>query len=249
MIEVKNLSFSYNNKDIFNNLSVHIPEGKFVSIIGPNGCGKSTLLKLINDDLDYKQGTVLIDGQNATSLSPLDRSKLLAFNRQLNSQVFPFSCLDYVLMGRRPYKNRFEDYNQEDISMVESVLKKTNTESFINKKLNEISGGELQRINFAKILVQDTPYIFLDESFSAMDVFYKIESLNTLKNEYSDKTIVCVMHDLNLVYTYSDYVILLNEGKVFKEGSPKEVLTEGNINIVYKIDVDYIDGKGFLFRR
>ncbi len=249
MIEIKNLSFSYNNKVIFDKLSVNIPKGKFVSIIGPNGCGKSTLLKLINNDLNYKQGEILIDGNVSTSLSPLDKSKLLAFNRQLSSQVFPFSCLDYVLMGRRPYKNRFEDYNKEDIFIVESVLKKTNTESFINKKLNEISGGELQRINFAKILVQNTPYIFLDESFSAMDVFYKIESLNTLKNEYSDKTIVCVMHDLNLVYTYSDYVILLDNGKVFKAGTPQEVLTEGNINIVYKIEVDYIDGKGFLFRR
>lgn len=246
MIEINKLNFSYKNKTIFSDFNLSIPSG-FVSIIGPNGCGKSTLLKLLSKDLDYKSGEISIDGKTFEDYQTKDFSKLLAFNRQQMTGVFPFTCLDFVLMGRRPYKENFEDYTKEDLTLVEETLGRTETMDFIHKKLNEISGGELQRINLAKIMVQDTKYMLLDESFSAMDVFYTIQSLNLLKKMKS-KNIICVMHDLNLVYQYSDYVILLKEGHVYKKGSPKEVMTEEVIKAVYGIDVDYIENKGFIFR-
>jgi len=249
MITIKDLEFKYGQKMLFENLSVDIPKGKFVSIIGPNGCGKSTLLKLINNELDYQQGQVLIEGVDSKDLSPLERAKLLAFNRQNVNQVFPFTCLDYVLMGRRPHKGHFEDYHQNDLKIVENAFNETDTLGFIEKKLNEISGGELQRINLAKVLTQNTSYLLLDESFSAMDIYYKIKSLELLKKKVtSDRCIICVMHDLNLVYQYSDYVILMKEGKVYAQGMPNEVLNEGTIKAVYGILVEYIKNKGFLIR-
>lgn len=249
MITIKDLKFKYGQKLLFEGLSVDIPKGKFVSIIGPNGCGKSTLLKVINNELDYQQGQILIEGVDSKDLSPLERAKLLAFNRQTVNQVFPFTCLDYVLMGRRPHKGHFEDYTQDDLKIVENAFSETDTLNFIEKKLNEISGGELQRINLAKILTQNTPYLLLDESFSAMDIYYKIKSLELLKKKMTqDRCIVCVMHDLNLVYQYSDYVILMKEGQIYAKGMPDEVLNEVTIKAVYGIQVEYIKNKGFLIR-
>jgi len=249
MISIHDLSFSYGKKLIFNGLTLDIPKGQFVSIIGPNGCGKSTLLKLIGGDIDYQQGYISIEGKSLGEYSTIEISKKLAFNRQNMNGLFPFTCLDYLLMGRRPHKKQFEDYTQDDFEKVEHVLKQTDTQNFLPKKLNEISGGELQRINVAKSLIQDTPYLLLDESFSAMDIYHTIGTLNLLKKlTQSGKTIVCVMHDLNLVYQFSDYVILFKQGKIYDTGAPNDVLKEKSIKDVYGIDVDYIDNRGFIFR-
>jgi|LGVE01.1.fsa_nt_gb iron complex transport system ATP-binding protein len=249
MISIKNLSFNYGKQVIFDQLNLDIPSNSFVSIIGPNGCGKSTLLKLIGRDLNYKQGKIEIEGKSLCDYSTKDYSKLTAFNRQQVIGLFPFTCLDYLLMGRRPYHEQFEDYDTDDLQLVESVLKMTDTTSFIEKKLNEISGGELQRINLAKIFIQDTPIMLLDESFSAMDIYHTIESLQMLKSKVTNnKSVICVMHDLNLVYQYSDFVILLKNGKVHTTGAPTEVLSEYTIKEVYGINVEYIKNKGFIFR-
>ena len=196
MIDIKNLCFSYGKKEIFDDLSLKIPNKQFVSIIGPNGCGKSTLLKLIGRDLDYKQGLIKFEGKALGDYSTKDYSKKLAFNRQHVNGLFPFTCLDYVLLGRRPYKDHFEDYTGDDLNKVEEVLRLTDTLEFVDKKLNEVSGGELQRINLAKNLVQETPYLLLDESFSAMDVFHTVNALNMLKRKTNNGlSVLCVMHD------------------------------------------------------
>lgn len=245
MISIKDLSFSYHKKSVLKNISVDIPSGMFVSIIGPNGCGKSTLLKLIAKDLDYQQGQIMINDIDSQGYSTNEYSRLLAFNRQHLEGIYPFTCLDYVLLGRRPYKAQFEDYSSEDLQITENILKLTDTTDFIEKHLNQISGGELQRINLAKSLIQDTPYLLLDESFSAMDIYHTVQCLNLLKRKI-DKSVICVMHDLNLVYKYSDYVIMLNDGEVVQAGEPKEVLTESAIRAVYGIDVEYIENKGFI---
>jgi len=248
MIKIKDLHFSYGKKVIFESLNLMIPDSKFVSIIGPNGCGKSTLLRLIGKDLDYQQGEIQIEGKALSDYSTASFSKLLAFNRQQVSGLFPFTCLDYVLMGRRPYKAQFEDYTKEDLNLVEKFLKLTDTMDFVHSTLNEVSGGELQRINLAKNLIQDTPILLLDESFSAMDIYHTVNSLNMLKNSKRQKCIVCVMHDLNLVYQYSDYVILLKDGLLYAQGAPKEVLTEDAIKAVYGIQMEYIENKGYIIK-
>ncbi len=246
MIEISSLEFSYDKKKIFEDFDLRIPKGKFVTIIGPNGCGKSTLLKLIAKELNLHQGKIKISSHDIDSLNPLELSKLLAFNRQQVNNIFPFSCLDYVMLGRRPYKSQFEDYHLEDLQLVEKYLKETMSYEFLEKKLNQVSGGELQRINLAKILTQETPIILLDESFSAMDLFYKVSSLDILRNKVKEgKSVVCVMHDLNLVYQYSDYVILLDQGKLIKSGLTEDVLDVDTIESVYKVKVEKIKNKGF----
>lgn len=248
MIVIKDLSFSYDgNKPLFENLNIKIPKGKFITIIGPNGCGKSTLLRLISKELKYNSGDIIISEKKLLDIKTLELAQKLAFSRQKTSENLSFTCLDYVLLGRRPYKEQFEDFNKNDLKIVEKNLKITDSISFINKNLNQISGGEFQRISFAKILTQNTPLILLDESFSAMDINYKVLSLKILKEKVREgKTILCVMHDINLAYKYSDHIIMLKEGKVYNYGKPDSILNTSSIKEVFEIEVEKIEKKGFL---
>lgn len=245
MITIKDLNFSYSKKNIFNNLNLTIPNG-FISIVGPNGCGKTTLLKLIGRELDYKQGSIHIEGLSIKEMPLMTYAQTLAFNRQNVTNDYPLSCLDYVLLGRRPYKHQFEDYNDEDLELLHHIMEETQTLLYAEKHLTELSGGELQRVNLAKILLQDTPYILLDESFSAMDIHHAVEALKMLKR--TNKQIICVMHDLNLVYQFSDHVIVLKEGELYDDGPTKDTVTEKMIKDVFHIDMSYIDDRGFLMK-
>ncbi len=250
MITIRDLDFSYKTKQVLKQLSVDINKDSFTSIIGPNGCGKTTLLKIIAGELDYLRGNIAIDERDNKSLSAQQRSKMLAFNRQQSGRIFPFTCLDYVLMGRRPHKQQFEDYNKDDLKVVEHAMQETETLEFVNKKLDEISGGELQRVNLARILAQDTDYVFCDESFSAMDIAYKHQMMSLLKGKTTQqKTVVSVVHDINLAYTYSDYVIVIKHGQLKAVGTPDDVLTVAQIREVFNIDVEYVKGKGYFIRR
>ena len=135
MINIKSLEFSYDDKKIFKDFDLHIPRSKFVSIIGPNGCGKSTLLKLISKELKSDSGDICISEYNVNLLKPIELARLLAFNRQQVSNIFPFTCLDYVMLGRRPYKQQFEDYHLDDLELVEKYLKETHSYEFLEKIL------------------------------------------------------------------------------------------------------------------
>ncbi len=249
MITIKDLTFAYRQRPIIDNLSVDIKTNSFTSIIGPNGCGKTTLLKIIAGELDYLQGAIAIDERDNKALTADQRARLLAFNRQQSDRLFPFTCLDYVLMGRRPHKQRFEDYNQDDLRIVEDAMQQTDCLQFIDKKLNEVSGGELQRVNLARSLAQDTAYLFCDESFSAMDIAYKHQLMSLLKDLTTSKTVVSVVHDINLAYTYSDYVIIMKQGRVIAAGNPDDVLTVAQIRQVFDIEVEYAKDKGYFIRR
>ncbi len=249
MIKISDLTFSYGQTTVIEQLGAEIKENSFTSIIGPNGCGKTTLLKIIAGELDYLRGTIAIDEWDNKALTAQERAKLLAFNRQQSDRLFPFTCLDYVLMGRRPHKQRFEDYNRDDLNIVEEAMRQTNTLSFVEKKLDQISGGELQRVSLARSLAQDTRYLFCDESLSAMDIAYKHQMMSLLKRLTAKKTVVSVVHDINLAYTYSDYVIVMQNGRVVAYGNPDDVLTVDQIRQVFDIEVEFVKGKGYFVRR
>jgi iron complex transport system ATP-binding protein len=253
MIKLDNVTYSYNkSQSLFNNINLEIKGGKFITILGPNGCGKSTLLKLISGQIEAKKGSVLhfIDDDyvDICSREPKQLAKHFSFISQRNSNIFPYTCFDFVLLGRRPYRDLFEDYSNEDFSIVEHIMKKTDTFQFANKKLSQISGGESQRIIFAKALAQKTKLLILDEAFSAMDIKYRIKCLDYLKElvKEDNNTVISVMHDMNLAYKYSDYIFLLNHGEIHKEGVPDTVLNIDIIKEVYGITVEKVYNKGFI---
>jgi iron complex transport system ATP-binding protein len=240
-INVKNLNFSYGNKEILKDISLGFSKGKFYSVIGPNGSGKSTFIKNISKILSPNHKSVFIDNQDICSFTNKNLAKRMAAIPQNILIDYEFTAFDVVMMGRNPYKKRFEDFNAEDEKIVEKYMRATNTWVLKDKLITEMSGGEVQRVIAARALSQETEIILLDEPTSHLDIQYQIEFLNIFRSLKSDKVIIAVMHDLNLASIFSDEIILINEGQVKAIGKPWEVINKENIKSVYNLLVEVLE--------
>ncbi|WFD09887.1 ABC transporter ATP-binding protein [Tepidibacter hydrothermalis] len=250
MIKVEGVSFKYNEKSILNNISLDIDKGKFLSIIGPNGSGKTTLLNLLTGYLSNHKGIIQYKGKNISDYRVEELSQNFAIINQKGDIKFPFTCLEIVMMGRKPFLKRINKLSQIDKKIVYKAMETTDTLKFANSLVTKISGGEFQRVMIAKALTQDPKVLFLDEAFSAMDISQKIKCLKLIKRlvETKNLTVISVIHDLNLAYMFSDEVCVLKEGKVVAKGQTKDVMTTDFIAHVFDIEVDQIEDKGFLIR-
>lgn len=248
IIEVNNLTFGYLDKEVLKNVSFAVEQPSIVTILGPNGCGKSTLMENMVGYLQGNKGEVLIKNKVVCAYTDRERAKTYTFVQQQQGVRFPYQCLDFVLLGRRPHHERFEALTDRDYAVTEKYMKLTKTYDFAKRPIHTLSGGEFQRLLFAKALVQETDIIFLDEAFSAMDIHYKVQNLQLLKAlaKKEQKTIVCVMHDMNMAYQFSDFIVLMDNGKVHQFGTPNQVLTEETVYDVYGIYVEKIKNKGFV---
>lgn len=238
-IEVSSLSFSYGSSKILKNISFNIDSGAFLSIIGSNGSGKSTLLKNISSILKPDYGEVKIGGININKMSSKKIAQNIAVVPQSTTIEFNFSAMDIVLMGRNPYKNRFESENFKDYKIVKKAMELTDTWQFKDRLINELSGGERQRVVIARALAQEPKIILLDEPTSYLDIQHQIEILELLwkLNKEDNLTVVTVLHDINLAARFSDCIVLLKEGKIINEGVPEEVITLENLKKAYEIDM------------
>lgn len=239
-LQVENLQFGYRKQLVLKGLSFKIEKGNFISIIGPNGSGKSTLLKTLNQLYSPSAGSILIGGTNINRLKKKELARKVALVPQDTIIDYDFTVEDIVLMGRHPYKGRFQKENEKDYKIVNEVLKMTNTFHLKDRIITEISGGERQRVIIAKALAQKPSIILLDEPTSHLDINHQIEILNLLKrlNEEMGTTIVIVIHDVNLASRYSNEIIMLNEGEILEMGSPEKVITKKNIEIAYDLKVE-----------
>lgn len=238
-IEVKNLKFGYRESLVLKGLSFNIKKGEFVSIIGPNGSGKSTLLKTLNNLYKPNSGDILIEGKNVEDYSKRDLAKIVGFVPQDTTIDYEFTVEDIIMMGRHPYKGRFQKEDKIDYKIVNDVMEMTNTLKFKDSLITEISGGERQRVIIAKALAQNPSIILLDEPTSHLDINHQIELLNLLRtlNKEKGTTIILVIHDINLAARFSDDIILLNEGEIIGIGNPEDVITAKNIEKAYNLDV------------
>ena len=238
-LQVKNLSFNYGKKIILKDISLNIEKGKFVSIIGPNGSGKSTLLKNLNHIHKPKSGKIQLEELDIKKIKPRELAMKIALVPQNTIIDYEFTVEDIVLMGRHPYKGRFQKEDENDYIIVNQAMEMTNTLHLKDRIITEISGGERQRVIIAKALAQNPAIILLDEPTSHLDINHQIEILNLLRKLNQDKgtTIIVVIHDINLAARYSDKIVILNEGKIVDVGSPDDVITKKNIESIYNIDV------------
>lgn len=242
-VEVKNLDFSYSQKEILKNINLLIEKGAFVTITGPNGSGKSTLLKNLAKILKPKRGEVILDDINIQSLRQKELARKVAVVPQNINIDFPFSVWETVLMGRSPFLKRFAREDEKDFAIAHWAMQITNTLHLKKRAVNMLSGGELQRVILARALTQQPQVLLLDEPTSHLDLQHQLEVLELLKklNETNNLTIIAVLHDLNLVAQFSTYVYLLEKGIIFDYGTPQEVLTAANIGRVYNMDVAIAD--------
>jgi len=232
--EVNGINFSYNSKPILDNLSFCVNADEVVSILGPNGVGKTTLIKCISKVLKPTSGSVFIDGSNLHQMSKNDIAKNLAYVAQ-RSETSRTTVFDSVLLGRKPH---FEwNATEKDIRLVGRVLHLLGLDGLALKYVDEISGGEYQLVQIARVLVQQPKVILLDEPTSSLDLSNQHIIMHLIRNivKKNHMAAVMIIHDLNLAIRHSDKFILMKKGMIYSAGD-HEIITPDNIKEVYNID-------------
>lgn len=238
MLHVKNLRFSYATKPVLEDISLKVSMGSFCGIVGPNGSGKTTLLNLITGQLAAASGHISLKGRDISSYPIGELARHIAIVPQNMDIRFPYTCLEIVSMGRTPYKSRLQGLTDQDVVIVEEAMRITDTLDFAGRLITELSGGERQRVLFAKALAQQPEVLFLDESFSNMDIYYSIKCLSLLRKLCGQGlTVVAIIHDLNLVSTFCSEAVVLKAGRLIQTGSAPEVLSPKLIAEVFRINV------------
>lgn len=237
MISFDNLTYRYADTPVLSQLNAHIEEGGFYAVMGANGCGKTTLLRLVAGMLTPQQGEVRVKDKNVRSYSARQLSQQVSFVRQHPQTDFDFSAFETVLMGRNPYQHRLQNESEEDWRIVEQCMKQTHTWKLRFSRPGEMSGGELQRVMLARALAQQTPIMLLDEPISNLDIAHQFEILELLRtiNREEHKTILLVIHDLNMALQYCRQLLLLHQGGIFYQGDIRQGLTPENISTVFCI--------------
>ncbi|MFA6217099.1 MAG: ABC transporter ATP-binding protein [Candidatus Omnitrophota bacterium] len=236
MIQINNLSAGYYTGDILHDITLEITKGDFIGIIGPNGSGKTTLLRVMSRALKPRQGSIQLNNRETNTMGIKEFCQQAAFVAQDTAVNFSFTAFEIVLMGRIPHQKRLAWQTKQDLATAHEAMLLTDTETLKNKRINELSSGERQRVFIAKALAQEPKILFLDEPTSHLDIGHQIQILDMLKtlNQNKSLTIVIIMHDLNLAAEYCNRLVLLDHGKIFTEGSPEKVLTYQTIESVYK---------------
>ena len=234
-IGLKEVSLAYGDTEVVHRVSFEIARGAFVGLVGPNGSGKSTIIKSLSRVLEPARGQIFLRGRDIKDMKQRQLAGLLAVVPQ--NAVLPslFSAFEIVLMGRNPHKFFLSFEDENDMAIVRDAMEKTDTWRFRERRIHELSGGEIQSVVIARALTQDTDIIVLDEPTAALDIARQIEILNFLRNHCKErnKTIIAAIHDLNLAAHYCDRMILLKKGSVFIDDVPSRVITNENLSTVY----------------
>ena len=239
MIEVKNLHFSYDQTPILQDISLTIEKGAFVGIVGPNGSGKTTLLKLMAGLLKGFQGNILLEGMDIHHWTRKQIALHISMVPQDTIIPFSFTALEIVLMGRSPHLKTFAFETQKDVAIALEAMSLTGVHDLAHRSIEELSGGEKQRVILARALAQQSPILLLDEPTSHLDIKHQIDIHNLVKKLNKEKgiTIINILHDLNLTSHYCEEVIMLKNGRVCHRGPPHQVMTQETIQEVFDTPV------------
>lgn len=248
MIELKGISFAYPGQaHALCDVSVRFPAGKVTTILGPNGSGKSTLMKAACRILKPSGGQVLLDGQDIRNMKPKELAQCVARLGQSN-QPPAVTVRDLVSYGRYPHQKAMQVLSREDERCIDEALAQVKMEALQDRMVNALSGGQQQRAYIAMALAQDTQALFLDEPTASLDISVRFEIMDLIRQlNAAGKTIVMVLHDLELALQYSDHLILLEQGRVICTGSPQELIASGMLNRVFDIRTRVIEEKGTTF--
>ena len=242
MIEVQNLSFSYGHHPVLSHVGFTAQSGECVGILGNNGAGKSTLITCINRIRTPDSGSVLIDGKAVGSMSRRELARSVAYVAQKNemSQTTVFDC---VLLGRKPYIRWA--VGEEDLRLCTAMIHRVGLEALELRSLDELSGGELQKVMLARALVQRPKVLLLDEPTSNLDPRNQYEMMDLVREVAREQhiTVLIVIHDLNLALRYCDRFFFLKDGSGYRYGG-MEVVDQSTIESVYGVCAKVMDVGG-----
>lgn len=221
MLEIKNVASGYLKKEVLRDITATFKKGELVSIIGANGCGKSTLLKTLTGIIKATKGEILID---KAPLNSVNIAKKIAYLPQ--AKVLPNMTVgQLVLHGRFPYLHYPRRYSQKDKDFALLAMKELCIDLLSDTPLSELSGGMIQNAYIAMALCQNGDFILLDEPATYLDIQHQLSLMNTLKSlTQKGKGIITVMHDLPLAFSFSDKILVMNDGKILALDSPENVL-------------------------
>jgi len=235
MIKINNVSLSYDKRIVLENLSLNLQDKSFVGIIGKNGSGKTTLLKALTGLLKPVTGNIFIGDTDIYKIKKRVLAKKISFMPQSMQFDFSFKVKDFIMFGRYPYINMFNLPTEKDFKIVDDVMNFTQITELSERNINELSGGEKQKVLLAQTLVQQTDIIALDEPTSHLDIGSQAAIFKLLKmlNEKYNKTIITTVHDLNLAGEFCSDIVLLDNKKIFNFGSADKVLNYNDIEKIY----------------
>ena len=243
MMEIQNICYRYKGgPDVLKDVSFSVEPGQFLAILGNNGVGKSTLLKCFNHILKPDAGTVLLDGENLLTMPSREVAKRVAFVSQSvpNTQM---TVHDIVMLGRRPYMKW--GFTELDHTIVHDAMHRLDVEGMRGRFLNQLSGGEKQKVMLARALAQQPKVLLLDEPTSALDIQNQYQVLNMVREIcHKDNMIaVVVIHDLNLALRFCDHFLLMKDGQVYRYGD-RSILDSTALKDVYGVDAKVVEVEG-----
>lgn len=238
--EINGVNAGYGSRHVLQEINLSLRRGELVGVIGPNGCGKSTLLRVMTGLLKAESGSVLLEGRDLTTYSRRAAAQLVAVVPQHQTPLFAFTVREVVEMGRSPWQHGWNPHSDEDSKLVETALERCDLRGLEDRPVNELSGGELQRVAVARAVAQGTPILLLDEPTAHLDLGHQVAIFTLLHNLATscNVAVLCVSHDLQLAPEYCQRLVLMGGGKVFTQGEPKEVITSQNLKAIYGVDVE-----------
>ncbi|MET3506391.1 heme ABC transporter ATP-binding protein [Halalkalibacter oceani] len=235
-LQVEQLSFSYDENKIIEDIHLHVTKGEFIGIIGPNGSGKSTVLKNLYRALKPDSGAMLLDGENLLKMNNRKAAQKIGVVGQENAVPFDFKVEEIVAMGLSPHKKLFDGDTPADKEIVAKALAQTGMKEMAKRNYLQLSGGEKQRVLLARVLAQQTDFLLLDEPTNHLDIHFQLQMFDLIKG--LGVTVLSAIHDLNLAALYCDRLYVLKDGRLQKAGTPEDILTPATIQEVYGIKAD-----------
>jgi iron complex transport system ATP-binding protein len=237
------LTLAYDGDVVVTELDLEVPDGRITAIVGPNACGKSTLLRALARLLRPREGRVVLDGHEIHRLPTKEVARRLGLLPQ--SPIAPDGIVvgDLVARGRTPHQTLFRQWSRADELAVQSALAATGMLDLVDRPVDELSGGQRQRVWIAMALAQETELLLLDEPTTFLDITHQIEVLELVAglNRTAGRTVVVVLHDLNLACRYAHHVVAMRAGRVVASGSPVEVVTAEHVRTVFGLECVVID--------
>lgn len=245
MINVKAITKKYREKTVVDDVTIDLPRGKIIAFIGSNGAGKSTLVSIISRTLSRNKGDVYVEGKELAQWNPQELSQVLSVLKQTNNLNIRLTIRELVSFGRYPYSQG--RLSAEDNKTIDKAIKYMKLKDIEDIYIDELSGGQRQMAFIAMIIAQDTEYIFLDEPLNNLDMKHSVQIMKILKDlvEKEGKTIMIVIHDINFVSCYADYIVAMKDGKIICSGETEDVMNSSSLREIYNMDIPIkeIDGK------
>ncbi|WP_330254692.1 ABC transporter ATP-binding protein [Nocardia sp. NBC_00565] len=242
-LSAQEVTLGYGDRVVVDGLSIDIAPGVVTTVIGPNGCGKSTLLRALGRLLHPRQGRILLDGKAISSMKTKDVARIIGLLPQ--SPVAPegLTVADLVARGRHPHQSWIRQWSATDESEVMTALGATGIADLADRALDELSGGQRQRAWISMALAQGTDILLLDEPTTYLDLAHSIEVLDLVDRLHCDlgRTVVMVLHDLNLAIRYSDQLIVMRDGRIVAQGAPTDIINVALLREVFDLDASVLE--------